>query len=267
MSTLIEPTTRSAFRWAAASVPGTSHAAQNTPCQDAYSIHRGSAYGAPYLVAALADGAGSARFAEQAAKMAVAAFTRFVMAELPSWGLDGLDDLALDAASGVHCELRRLATEASLSPDDFATTLLGVIVTPDAMSFLQIGDGGIVVRKSGTSDWNLVFRPQHGEFHNHSRFITDADAFDRIEQANHAGTPGTICLFTDGIEDLVLRPGTLGVHPPLFDLLAGRLSHAEQGHAQPLSHEIAAILAGADVRARTDDDTSLIAITFDEATP
>lgn len=267
MSALIEPTTLSAFRWAAASVPGTSHAVQNTPCQDAYSIHRGSAYGAPYLVAALADGAGSARFAEQAAKIAVAAFTRFVMAELPSWGLDGLDDLALDAAAGVHGALRRLAREASLSPDEFATTLLAVIVTPETTSFLQIGDGGIVVRGSVEKSWNLVFRPQHGEFHNHSRFITDRDAFDHIEQENFEGPPGAICLFTDGIEDLVLQPGTLGVHPPLFDLVSDRLAREEQEHAQTVSHEIAAILKSADVRARTDDDTSLIAINFDEVAP
>lgn len=250
---------RPAFSWAAACSTGAAHAASGIPCQDALTVHAGSCRGVPYLAAAIADGAGSASFAEEASKLAVRLFTEFIVEELPVYGFGGLDDLLLDAAFGVHRHLWRLAADRSVSPDEFATTLLGIVVTRNRTAFLQIGDGAIVTGPP----WAIVFEPQHGRFHNESRFITDADAFDRLQHTIRSGPQGSIVMFTDGLEDLVLAPKTLAVHPPLFDYIAAHLALPRRpGLHGALSAEIAEQMTSGAVRSRTDDDTTLLAIRF-----
>lgn len=264
MTTVIESScagsmTSPAYSWAAACATGASHEASGLPCQDALSVHAGQCRGVPYAVAVVADGAGSARYADEASKLAVRLFTEFVVGELPAYGFGGLDDLLVDAAYGVHRHLRKLASERSVSPDDFATTLLGLVTTRNRTAFLQIGDGAILTGPS----WKIVFPPQHGRFHNESRFITDTDAFDRIQHAVRSGSMGTIMLFTDGLEDLVLAPKTLAVHPPLFDQIDASLSSpGPPGLREPLSAELSDHLTSGAVRARTDDDTTLLALRF-----
>jgi serine/threonine protein phosphatase PrpC len=263
MNSLIESLVGSvahpAFSWATACTTGAAHAASGLPCQDAFAVQAGSCRSVPYLVAVVADGAGSAMYAEEASKLAVRLFTDFIVEELPVYGFGGLDDLLLDAAYGVHRHLRRLADERSVSADDFATTLLGLVTTRNRTAFLQIGDGAIVTGPP----WAIVFEPQHGQFHNESRFITDADAFDRLEHRVRPGPPGTIVLFTDGLEDLVLAPKSLAVHPPLFDHIAAGLALPEPpGLRSTLSAELADQLTSGAVRSRTDDDTTLLAIRF-----
>ena len=264
MTSLIEPSyagsvINPAFSWAAACATGASHEASGIACQDAFTVHAGQCRGVPYAVAVVADGAGSARYADEASRLAVRLFAEFVVGELPAYGFGGLGDLLLDAAYGVHRHLRKLASERSVSPDDFATTLLGLVTTRNRTAFLQIGDGAIVTGPP----WKIVFPPQHGQFHNESRFITDADAFDRVQHTVRSGPMGTIALFTDGLEDLVLAPKTLAVHPPLFDQIAVSLSSSgPPGLREPLSAELSDHLTSGAVRARTDDDTTLIALRF-----
>ena len=245
------------FTWAAARKRGTSHHADGTPCQDALTLRAGRLGAMPFVAAAVADGAGSALFAEQAARTATRLFTRFVTEELPDWGLDGLDDLVLDAASGVHSELRRMASKDDVRPDQYATTLLGAVVTPEAYALIQIGDGGIVTGPP----WSLVFPPQHGEYANETFFITDDQAMDRIAvRLVHERAP-TLVLFTDGLEDLLVAPRTLAVHPPLFDRVASSLAgHAGGGLHTSLSVELNDLMGSGSVRSRTDDDTTLLAI-------
>lgn len=255
-------TTRPAFTWAAARVAGSSHEVSGEPCQDALTLRAGRCDGIPYIAAAVADGAGSARFAEEASRLATRLFTEFIASEIADWGMDGLQDLLLDASYGVHCQLRRLAIERGVHANDFATTLLGVVAIPGQTALVQIGDGGIV---SGPP-WRLAFSPQHGEFRNESRFITDADALDWLQQTTLLGNPRTLVLFTDGLEDLLLDPGTLAVHPPLFDHVGAQLArHSKRGLHAALSADLNDLMVGGSVRSRTDDDTTLLAIYFEEA--
>jgi len=67
------------WRCLAESVAGTSHLAHQLPCQDAHKI---LALGDKHLVLAVADGAGSAKHAEQGAKIAVDISTEFVSCHL-----------------------------------------------------------------------------------------------------------------------------------------------------------------------------------------
>ena len=74
--------------------------------------------------------------------------------------------------------------------------------------------------------------------------------------------------FTDGLEDLLLCPRTLAVHPPLFDQIARQLAtSAASGHLTQVSTAIADLLVSGPVRSRTDDDATFLAIRFDETMP
>lgn len=265
MSSLINSILRPPFSWAAARSQGASHAECGQPCQDALTLQTGCRNGVPYAVAAVADGAGSARHAEEAAKLATRLFTAFVVSEIGVYGLDeaGLTDMVLDAAYGVHCKLRRLAVERGVNADHFATTLLGLVVTPERTALVQIGDGGIVMRTGNDQTWRLAFPPHHGEFHNESRFITDRDAMDWLQLTSIDGRPGIVIAFTDGLEDLLLSPATLEVHPPLFDHIGERLERFRGGGLdRELSAELDQLMTSGSVRSRTNDDTTLLAIRF-----
>lgn len=255
---------RPAFTWAASRVTGTAHETSGEACQDALTLRAGRCDGVPFITAAIADGAGSAMFAEEASRLATRMFTGFVASEISGWGLDGLDDLALDAIYGVHCKLRRLAIERGVHADHFATTLLGVVATAERTVLVQIGDGGIVMGSPWGPPWRLAFTPQHGEYRNESRFISDSDAMDHLQQTSFDGPPGTMVLFTDGLEDLLLDPFSYAIHAPLFDHLGAELAgHHERGLHKRLSADLFALMSGGSVRSRTNDDTTLLAICFE----
>lgn len=252
------------YRWAAARVTGASHQASGERSQDALTLRTGYCLNHHFVVAALADGAGSAQFAEEAARFTTRKFTKVVAEEIGDWGLDGISDLMLDAAYGVHRSLRRSADHRGVHADEFATTLLAAVLTPELSAFLQIGDGGVATGPR----WRMVFRPHRGRYHNEVSFLTDDDAPDRFQQTVHEGCPEFVALFTDGMEDLLVEPSSLAVHPPLLDYVASNLA----GSARPgLNHELSAQLtnffASGEVRSRTSDDTTLLAIHAERATP
>ena len=258
-----KPKTRQLFSWAAAHAIGSSHELAGEPCQDSLALRVGHCNGVPFVTAAIADGAGSARYAEEAAQLATRLFTTFVTSEITGWGLDGLDDLALDACSGVHAKLCRLAEERGVGADECATTLLGIVAVPERTALVQIGDGGIVMG-SPSGAWRLAFPPQHGEYRNESRFITDADALDRLQQTVFEGSPGTVVMFTDGLEDLLITP-KLDVHTPLFDYVGARLArYPARGFLDGLSTELTELMHNGSVRSRTNDDIALLAIRIEE---
>lgn len=262
INTPVLPIAMPTLSYAVSSRIGTSHEAAGSPCQDAVLVREGLCGDVPYIVAVVADGAGSARFASEASQFAVEQIACFVQSEISGWGLDGLDDLLIDAAFSVHRMLQRRAKERAVSTDDFATTVLACIVTPDITAVIQIGDGGIVVGPP----WRLMFRPRHGEYRNESTFVTDADAFERVSTALIKQPIQTITLFTDGLEDLLLSPGTFVVHPPLFETLAAKLANrTEPGEHPDLSDEINTLLGGDAVRSRTDDDTAIVTIRLEPA--
>jgi hypothetical protein len=261
---MLETIDRPAFTWAASRVTGSAHETSGEACQDALTLRAGRCGNVPYITAAVADGAGSAMFAEEASRLATRMFTGFIASEISGWGLDGLDDLALDAVYGVHCKLRRLASERGVHADHVASTLLGLVATAERTVLVQIGDGGIVMGSPSGPPWRLAFTPQHGEYRNEARFISDSDAMDHLQQSSFDGPTGTLVMFTDGLEDLLLDPFTYVVHTPLFDRLGAELAeHHERGLHKRLSADLMDLMASGSVRSRTNDDTTLLAIRFD----
>ena len=231
------------WRTAWATSIGTAHVRSGVPCQDAAGVRVVGGV----LVAAVSDGAGTARHAEAGSALAVAHFLEWFAAAADP-GLAGIDRGAVDAWFGA---LRGSIGEPAA---DYACTLLGAVVGPERAAYVQIGDGAIVVGAAGAYDW--VFWPQHGEYANSTYFVTQEGA-DRMLQFTTGPAPDEIALFSDGIERLVLDMAARTVHGPAFEpIFAWLAGTAPEGDAGP-SAALAAYLGSEHVNRRTDDDKAL----------
>jgi hypothetical protein len=69
---------------------------------------------------------------------------------------------------------------------------------------MQIGDGFIIIRRDDSSDYQLLFSPDKGEYSNSTSFITSSDYLNdlQIKIINNSADIRFIFLSTDGIERL-----------------------------------------------------------------
>lgn len=245
------------WRFAAARTIGTSHLKANVPCQDRLAcevLANGS------LVAAVADGAGSAALAERGAEIAVATVIAHLKHSLGDMRTDFdaiLRESATLAREKIYAEAAREGTEVR----SYASTLLAVILSSDTGGALQIGDGVIVVRDGG-DEWNWVFWPQRGEYANTTYFLTDEGALDRMTTDVFPAGITDIALTSDGLEPLALHYASQTVYEPFFNGMFQSLVKAEGcGSISLLSDSLEQFLSSERVGSRTDDDVSLILAT------
>src|SRR5262249_21897575 len=134
------------WRVVGASVRGTGHERAGLPCQDAHGwriLPEGT------LVMVVADGAGSAPFAEVGAEIAV----RTALETVGHWALPPPDvcaewDILLrDVLCEARTAIEKEAVTRAVSPRDFATTFLLAIATSELVAVVQVGDGAVVIDK------------------------------------------------------------------------------------------------------------------------
>ena len=141
---------------------------------------------------------------------------------------------------------------------DYASTLLVAVLHNAGGVIGQIGDGAVVIQDTD-GGWRPVHWPDHGEYANTTRFLTETDALDALQIAVLASTPRRVCLFSDGLERLLLDFRQRSAHAPFFDSVFARFDPlATSGHAAEVSRDLAALLASDKVNSRTDDDKSLV---------
>lgn len=103
------------------------------------------------LIACVADGAGSARYSDQASRAAVESFVA-VSANLLQSGYPP-DKVVTEPFR----EARRMVSDiAGDNVEEFATTLLGLVATRDMVSAGQVGDGAIII------DGEVALEPHSG---------------------------------------------------------------------------------------------------------
>lgn len=245
------------WRFAAARTTGTSHVKAGLPCQDRFGC---TVLKNRTLVAAMADGAGSAALAERGAEIAVERVVQYLSRELDAERSDYctmLREAATEAREAVFIE----AKKQELEPRDFASTLLVAVVSPNGGGALQIGDGVIVVNDGGNG-WCWVFWPQRGDYVNTTYFLTDDNAKDLLQVEPLAGKITDIALMTDGLEPLALHYASKSVHDPFFQGMFRPLIDAQEPNESiHLSASLERFLSSKSVGSRTDDDVSLILAT------
>jgi len=245
-----------------ASVAGSSHDRSGTPCQDSSACALLEHAQGPHLVAVACDGAGSARLSHLGARLACALAVDHARAFLaPGRTLEHFERAhAEELVAALALRLRRTARQADVRPHELACTFLFALLGPEAAVFVQLGDGAIVAAAADAppQTYRCVFWPQRGEYANETRFVSEADALDGLCFAREIGCVRELALFTDGLQALVLDERTRAAHARFFAPMFAALPSTRPGPDAPHARDLAAWLGSPRVRARTDDDTTLV---------
>lgn len=245
------------WRFAQALATGRAHVKVGLPCQDRVAC---TVLADGTLLAAVADGAGSAAKGERGAEIAVHTLIEEVR-QAAALGRTDLETVLREAAARCQKAVVAEAIGQGFDRRDLASTLLAVAIGPDSGAALQLGDGVIVVSNGGDG-WGWVFWPQRGEYANTTYFLTDADAMERICVEPFSGKVVDVALMTDGLEPLVVHYGSRSVHEPFFNGIFQPLHEAKGlGESIHTSASLETFLASERVAVRTDDDLSLVLAT------
>lgn len=237
---------------------GSAHEKLRVPCQDRLACILSHEHAA--FIAAVADGAGSASLAHIGAGLAVEVITAISQLGVRA-GRHDLDRVLWDGASLARTRIFEEAAARGVPARELACTLLAVIATPAGGAALQIGDGVIVVRELGEA-WRWLFWPQKGEYANSTFFLTDDTALDEVKITPLPYDVQDIAMLSDGLESLALHYATRTAHAPFFQgAFASVYSSQELGELVGLSASLSNFLGSPAIRARTDDDVSLVLAT------
>lgn len=250
------------WRIAMATSIGTSHIAATQRCQDSHAhVVLKDTTGRSVVVLVASDGAGSASVADIGSSLACETFIWLVEEFFSSGGrVEQIGRSLIERwIAGILYRFSLHAETHTLTMQDYACTLLAAITTEGATAFVQIGDGAIVFSRGSAGDWSYAFWPQHGEFANTTNFITSDAVGEVLDFRSTDETIDEIAIFTDGIENLVLRKAEKAVHAPFFDSMfrAVRQSTAS-GIDETLCRELEKYLSTPPITQRTHDDKTLI---------
>jgi hypothetical protein len=123
------------------------------------------------------------------------------------------------------------------------------VAGPDHTVYAQIGDG---------IAFQYVFWPESGEFNNITYFVTDQDALTHLQVTCHDGPPQAIALFSDGIEQVLLRFQNQTVRSDIFTILFKRFEGEATGYSASVATQLDEFLRSPAVLARIYDDRTLI---------
>jgi hypothetical protein len=246
------------WRYVGASVIGTSHQAQELPCQD-HSLVRVLRDGV--LFAVVSDGAGSAKHSDVGSYLLCHTLIKEVAAFLEAGGaVATLSTADVDLWLGeVFATMHRAATSRDCPVRELACTLVAAFLGPDASAYLQVGDGGIVIDRG--EGYEPATWPASGEYANTTFFVTDDRALENATILLAQPPVDEIALFTDGLQMLALQFDQRRAHAPFFRPMFGRLRSEPEGESLALNELLGEYLASPTVNARTDDDKSLILAT------
>ena len=246
------------WRVIAASVRGTSHEWTGQPCQD---THHWDVLPGGVLVAAAADGAGSAPLgevgADVAARTAVEAIVRR-KAALPA------DDDAWRSLLTEALETARAAIEVEVAAHevterDLATTLILVVATQELIAAAQVGDGASVAGDGGGNIIGLT-EPQMGEYVNQTTFLISPDAMATAQFIVWRGSVAHVAILSDGLQMLALKMPEGTPHAPFFSPLFRFV--AEVIDETEAKEQLKVFLRSPRIRERSDDDLTLVLATL-----
>lgn len=250
------------WTWAGARAIGTSHTKAGVGCDDnGICIEVPTPYG-PVLIAIASDGAGSAKHSAIGSLLVCITLTKLVR----DFVINGMpvSDISEDVSERWLTHIReRISTFAELrgqSSRDYAATLVAAIVGPADGVILHIGDGGATIKCRGEDHWQIPSWPMQGQFASTTFFVTDDKR--PVVQHRYVERPiQNVCVFTDGLERLILDFAKRIPFDPFFEKMIAPLRHEATGRSRHLSRELKRFLESQSVNERTDDDKTLILAT------
>lgn len=249
-------------RWTfgAASVRGTSHVKNSTRIQDAKRCFETIHGDSPSVFSAIiSDGAGSASHGGQGASIVCRTIAEAVRAHFEvSAETIPTAEIIWDWLDQVRDRISHAATSRSLTPRDFAATMILVISNGSQTLSAHIGDGAVVARNMADQKWLTISEPENGEYASTTYFVTDAGV-PRMRIGEWAEDIDAIFVFSDGIENLVFDNTTREPFEGFFKPMTKPFASSETlGRDHYLSERLSTYLNGAKFAELTDDDKSLI---------
>lgn len=243
------------------SITGTSHQKKRLPCQDA---HHWQLHSDGVLVAAVADGAGSAAISEVGADLAVNKAVETILQQnlLPN-SEDGAEwkSLLIKALEAAKVSVETEANTRQVPLRDLASTLLITVATPDLVVTAQIGDGAIVI--SDKQDEIIALTsPQSGEYINQTTFLVSPNALDTAQTNIWQGNIANLAMFSDGLQMLALKMPAGIPHAPFFHPLFSFIS--QMNDLDAATKELEGFLKSPRVAQRSDDDLTILLASFQE---
>ncbi|OUL34803.1 serine/threonine protein phosphatase [Nostoc sp. T09] len=240
----------------AASVCGTSHLKNKQLCQDA---HHWQLLSDNVLVAAAADGAGSASQGKVGAMVAVE--TAIENISLKEVTRDALADdeivrsLLTDAMLAAKKAVEDEAAASDKQPQDLATTLIVMVATPEVVAVSQIGDG-LAVAKDSMGNLLALTMPDSGEYINETTFLTSPGALETAQMRLWRETIVNVGVLTDGLQMLALNMVVGEPHKPFFFPLFDFVANTQDKTVA--KEQLVKFLGSERITQRTDDDLTLI---------
>jgi Protein phosphatase 2C len=251
------------WRVVAASVCGTSHIKNKQLCQDA---HNWQILPDNILIAAAADGAGSASQGKIGAMVAVeAAVENLSSKEIVRSSLADdavVQSLLTNTLLAARKAVEKEAAVCSQQPQDLATTLIIAIATPEMVAAAQIGDG-MAVAKNSQGNLIALTMPNNGEYINETTFLTSLDAIDTAQMRLWREDIANVGVLTDGLQMLAWNMVGGEPHKPFFFPLFDFVGNTEDKGAA--KEQLVRFLGSERITQRTDDDLTLMIAAFNRS--
>ncbi len=232
----------------ASSVAGSSHSRHNIPCQDAF-LFRSLAN--DLVAIAVADGAGSADFGGEGAKIATTAAIDF-FARSSTEFVQSQRELVLGSLRSAHRAVVAAAEQAHVPNRSFACTCIVALATKLSVVVAQVGDGAVVV--DDDAGLSALTVPPMSEYANETTFLTSEDWERAVQCVQQNIKVNHVVALTDGLQRLALQFPAGSPHEGFFrPLLNFASSRPTDGSAQ-----LESFLNSRRVSERTDDDVTLV---------
>ena len=226
--------------------------------QDAQTCFVPEGTGGEVFVSVVCDGAGSAVFGGQGASLVCRSIRQAVSRHFASTARLPTDAELLSWVDSARDRIFAVAQRRSLTPRDFASTLVWAIAGPSETIVVHVGDGCVVVNDAREGQWTAASWPDHGEYASMTRFVTD-DPQSEARISRRANAVCSIVLFTDGLERLALDFSAMQPFSGFFDGICHPLFRSQSvGQDDVLRAHLKDFLNSSAVNARTDDDKTLV---------
>lgn len=247
------------WSWASAKATGTSHIKAGTGCDDAGACFEVQSARGPALVMIVSDGAGSAAKSSIGSRIACQTIGRAMKQAYRKHGIGAITrESVFEWLDDARDRIAQAAAKADATPRDFACTLVAALIGANEALVVQIGDGALVFRSNGKSEWQIANWPSHGEYAGTTYFVTD-DPSPTVETIWIDGEIEEAVVFTDGLERLALSFEARSPFRPFFETMLGPLRISEAtSRDRKLSSFLQKFIESDSVNERTDDDKTLI---------
>lgn len=239
-----------------ASTQGTSHIRFGSPCQDAH----GYQVLENCVIAAVADGLGSAAKSDEGAKLAIGKTLDELVQALAGNQPDNTENW-IQALSNAFAQARQsleqTAETSGLPLREYGTTLIAVVVTPNWLAVGHIGDGAVVALIEDDT-LETVSAPQRGEYANEVTPLTAQNALDFVRFSARPISVKAVALLSDGLQNLSINAATRTPYAPFFTPFFDAIGQVID--IDETSKQLADFLDSERICSKTDDDKTLVVV-------